>query len=141
QAFTDRAYRRPVAHAEMGRLMRFVEDAVNGGEGTDAGLKLALKAVLASPHFLFKLESDPPTADPGPDRGLTDFELATRVSYFLWSSMPDEELFRLAATGKLHDARTLATQVRKMLKDPRSRALAENFAGQWLQTRALAEAT
>jgi mono/diheme cytochrome c family protein len=136
QAFADRAYRRPVTQAEMSRLMRFVEDTVNAGERADAGLKLALKAVLVSPHFLFKVELDRP-ADPR----LTDFELATRLSYFLWSSMPDEELFRLAAGGELHDPRTLVAQVRRMLQDSRSRALAENFAGQWLQTRALAEVT
>jgi hypothetical protein len=136
QAFADRAYRRPVTHAEMTRLMRFVDDAVNHGDSTDAGLKTALKAVLVSPHFLFKIEDDL-----GQGRRLTDFELATRLSYFLWSSMPDEDLFRLAAVGKLSDARTLAAQVRRMLNDQKSRALGENFASQWLQTRALTEAT
>jgi len=139
QAFADRAYRRPISHAEMYRLMRFVETSMNNGEGVDAGFKLALKAILVSPHFLFKIESDPSAAKDAVRR-LNDFELATRLSYFLWSSMPDEELFRLAAGGKLHDPHTLAAQVRRMLKDPRSRALAEAFGGQWLQTRALAEA-
>jgi hypothetical protein len=132
RAFADRAYRRPVTHAEMYRLMRFVEAALNGAEEADAGLKLAVKAVLVSPHFLFRIEADP-------DRPTSDFGLATRLSYFLWSSMPDEELFRLAAGGQLRDARTLVRQVRRMLRDPRSRALAENFGGQWLQTRALAQ--
>jgi hypothetical protein len=132
QAFADRAYRRPITHAEMYRLMRFVETALNDGEQADAGLKLAMKAALVSPHFLFRI-------DAGPDRLAGDFELATRLSYFLWSSMPDEELFRLAARGQLRDARTLVQQVRRMLRDPRSRALAENFGGQWLQTRALAQ--
>jgi hypothetical protein len=132
QAFADRAYRRPVTHAETYRLMRFVEAAMNDGEPADAGLKLAMKAVLVSPHFLFRVETDP-------DRLANDFELATRLSYFLWSSMPDEELFRLAARGQLHDARTLVGQVRRMLRDPRSKALAEDFGGQWLQTRALAQ--
>jgi hypothetical protein len=137
QTFADRAYRRPVAHAEVQRLMRFVESAMSNGDDADAGLKLALNAILVSPHFLFRLELD----SPGPDRerSLTDFELATRLSYFLWSSMPDDELFRLAANNKLHEPRTLAAQVRRLLADPKSRALAENFAGQWLQTRALPE--
>jgi mono/diheme cytochrome c family protein len=140
QAFADRAYRRPITHSEMYRLMRFVEAALNNGEGAKAGFQLALKAVLVSPHFLFKVEADPPTTK-NTKRRLNDFETATRLSYFLWSSMPDEELFRLAARGTLHEPHTLAAQVRRMLRDPRSRALAENFAGQWLQTRALAEAT
>jgi Protein of unknown function (DUF1592)/Protein of unknown function (DUF1588)/Protein of unknown function (DUF1587)/Protein of unknown function (DUF1585)/Protein of unknown function (DUF1595) len=141
QAFADRAYRCPVTHQEMYRLMRFVETALARGGGTDAGLKLAFEAILISPHFLFKMEPDPPPTGPDSDRRLTDFELATRLSYFLWSSMPDEELFRLAAGGKLHDPRNLVGQVRRMLRDNKSRALAENFAGQWLQTRALAEVT
>jgi hypothetical protein len=132
QAFADRAYRRPITHAEMYRLMRFVEQALNGGDSADVGLKLAMKAVLVSPHFLFRIE-------PHPDRRLDDFELATRLSYFLWSSMPDDELFRLAAAGQLHEPRTLVRQVRRMLRDPRARALAENFGGQWLHTRALSE--
>ncbi|OWK45711.1 DUF1592 domain-containing protein [Fimbriiglobus ruber] len=140
QAFADRAFRRPVTHAEVGRLMRFVETSLANGDGFDAGFKLAVTAVLVSPHFLFRVELDPP-AGPDADRRLTGFELATRLSYFLWSSMPDEALYRLAAGGKLGDARTLAGQVRRMLRDPKSRALAGNFAGQWLQTRALTEAT
>ena len=141
QAFADRAYRRPVTHEEMVRLMRFVETALARGEGADAGLKLAFEAILISPHFLFKMELDPLRTGPDLDRRLTDSELATRLSYFLWSSMPDEELFRLAAEEKLHDPHTLVGQVRRMLWDAKSRTLAENFAGQWLQTRALADVT
>jgi hypothetical protein len=132
RAIADQAYRRPVTHVEMTRLMKFVETAAADGDGIDAGLRRAMKTVLVSPHFLFKIEADAG----GP---LTDFELATRLSYFLWSSLPDEELSRTAATGKLHDSRTLVAQVRRMLADPKSLALARNFAGQWLQTRALSE--
>jgi hypothetical protein len=132
QAFADRAYRRPITHAEMVRLMRFVEEALNRGENADTGLKLALKAILVSPHFLFRVEASS-------ERRASDFEVATRLSYFLWSSMPDETLFRLAARGRLRDGHTLVQQVRRMLRDPRARALAESFGGQWLQTRALAE--
>jgi hypothetical protein len=139
--FADRAYRRPVTHAELTRLMHFVEGAINRGERADVGLKLAFQAVLASPHFLFKVEGDRAGA-PGDDGNrLNDFELATRLSYFLWSRMPDDELFRLAAAGRLHESRVLVTEVRRMLKDPMSRALAENFAGQWLQTRGLPATT
>ena len=141
QAFADRAYRRPIAHSEMIRLMRFVETAINRGEGAETGFKLALKAVLVSPHFLFKVEREPPASEPGTHSQLNDFELATRLSYFLWSSMPDEELFRLAASGKLHDPHVLVAQIRRMLHDAKSRALSENFASQWLQTRALSEVT
>ncbi|QJW99422.1 DUF1592 domain-containing protein [Frigoriglobus tundricola] len=139
RAFADRAFRRPVSHAEMGRLMRFVATAVASGEGGEAGFKLALTAVLVSPHFLFRVELDP-QGGPAPDRRLTDFETASRLSYFLWSSLPDDELSRLAAGGKLSDPRTLVAQVRRMLRDPKSRALAEHFAGQWLQTRVLTTA-
>jgi hypothetical protein len=134
RSFADRAYRRPVTHTEMARLMKFVETGAAYGVRIDAGLKRAMKAVLVSPHFLFKIEVE---AD-GP---VTDVELATRLSYFLWSSLPDEELSRIATAGKLHDSRTLVAQVRRMLADPKSRALARNFAGQWLQTRALPEVT
>jgi hypothetical protein len=140
QGFADRAYRRPVTHAEMARLMRFVEEALNAGKGADAGLKMAIQTILVSPHFLFKVEADPPAGGPALDRRLNDFELATRLSYFLWSSMPDDELFRLACAGELSRPAVLVAQVRRMLKDSRARALAEDFAGQWLQTRALAEA-
>jgi hypothetical protein len=136
QAFADRAYRRPVTHTEMSRLMKFVEDAINRGEGAEAGFKLALKAVLVSPHFLFKVERSTPD-----NNRVNDFELATRLSYFLWSSIPDEELFRAASMGKLSDLRTLVVQVRRMLRDPRSQALAQNFAGQWLEIQALPNVT
>jgi hypothetical protein len=131
RSFADRAYRRPVTHAEMGRLMRLVEGSPGGLE---SGLKLAYRAVLLSPHFLFKMEPRGPQT-------LTDFEVATRLSYFLWSSLPDEELSRAAAAGTLSQPATLVGQVRRMLRDPKARALAEDFGGQWLQTRALADAT
>ena len=136
RAFADRAFRRPCTHAEMARLMRFVETAVANGEGAEAGFKLAFTAVLVSPHFLFRVELDPP-GGVASERRLTDFELASRLSYFVWSSLPDDELSRLAASGKLSDPITLNAQVRRMLRDPKSRALAEHFAGQWLQTRML----
>jgi mono/diheme cytochrome c family protein len=133
RAFADRAFRRPATHEEITRLLRFVEQAQRNGEGPERGLRLALEAVLVSPHFLFRVE-------PG-GRPINQYELATRLSYFLWSSPPDEELFRLAAQGTLRRGNTLAAQVRRMLRDPRSRALAEKFAGQWLQTRGLADLT
>jgi hypothetical protein len=138
RAFADRAYRRPVTHDEVNRLLRFVEEAQRSGDGCEHGIRVAFQAVLCSPQFLFRLES----AAAGSDDGrVNDFELATRLSYFLWSSTPDEELFTHAARGTLRRGNTLAVQVRRMLRDPKSRALAENFAGQWLQTRGLQEFT
>jgi hypothetical protein len=92
-----------------------------------------LKAALVSPHFLFRIEDDP--KDPKGIRTLNDFELATRLSYFLWSSMPDEELFKLAEKNELRKPGVLKAQIQRMLKDPKSVALVENFAGQWLQLR------
>jgi hypothetical protein len=129
RAFADRAYRRPTTHDELTRLLRFVELAQKSGEGVEKGIRTALRAILVSPHFLFRVETS--------GIALTDFELANRLSYFLWSSMPDEELFRHAAQKSLRDRKILSAQVRRMLRDPKSRALAQNFAGQWLQTRAL----
>jgi hypothetical protein len=137
RAFADRAYRRPVTHDELMRLLRFVESAQKNGEGYEQGIKLALQTVLVSPHFLFRFELDEEGVRTDMARPLNDFELAARLSYFLWSSMPDEELFRHAAQGTLHQGSTLAAQIRRMLQDGKSRALAENFAGQWLQTRGL----
>ena len=133
QAFADRAYRRPVTHREMYRLMRFVETALDRGEPADVGLRQALLAVLASPHFLFRLEPDGGPAG----RPLTGFEVATRLAYFLWASPPDDALYRAACADQLGDSKALATQVRRMVADPRARALADLFADQWLQIRGL----
>jgi hypothetical protein len=132
-AFADRAYRRPATHDEVNRLLRFVEDALRNGEKTEDGIRVAFQAVLCSPSFLFRIESGSEA-----DRGrVNDFELAVRLSYFLWSSCPDEELFAHATRGTLRQGNNLIRQVRRMLAAPKSRALAEIFAGQWLQTRGL----
>ncbi len=136
-AFADRAYRRPATHDEVNRLLRFVEEAHRDGEDSDHGIRVAFQAILCSPQFLFRIEHGSET-DPG---RVNDFELATRLSYFLWSSCPDEELFAHAARGTLRQGNNLAHQVRRMLRDPKAHALAENFAGQWLQTRGLKEFT
>jgi hypothetical protein len=139
QVIADRAYRRPATHEELLRLLNFVETAQRNGDGWEEGIRLAVQAILVSPHFLFRIERD---ADPPSPKGvaaLTDFELATRLSYFLWSSMPDAELYQLAAWGKLRAGDNLSAQVRRMLADGKAYALVENFGGQWLQTRNLAE--
>ena len=133
-AFARRAFRRPVEPAEIDRLMSLFDRQQQHGQPFDASLRYALKAVLISPNFLFLVEPDP--AEGGVYR-LGDYQIASRVSYFLWSSMPDEELFSLAARGQLHDNDVLRRQVRRMLKDPRSIALAQNFAIQWLGIAAL----
>src|SRR4029079_3713177 len=93
--------------------------------------------MLVSPNFLFRVERDPNPTDPSRVHPLSDLELARRLSYFLWSSMPDDELLTLAEAGKLHAPETLDAQVKRMLADPRSSAIADNFAGQWLELRNL----
>jgi len=135
--FARRAFRRPATPDEIDRLMRCVDLAKKEGESFERGLQLAVQAALVSPHFLFKVEVDPQPNNPKAKRLLGDYELASRLSYFLWSSMPDEELFALAAKKRLQDPKILAAQVRRMLKDPKARALSENFASQWLYLRNL----
>jgi hypothetical protein len=136
-AFTRRAFRRPVAAEEVGRYLRLFRRAAARGDGFAAAVRLALRAVLVSPSFLYLIEQDRTDVD-GPYR-VSDHELACRLSYFLWSSPPDAELVRLADAGRLHEPEVLALQVRRMLADPKSRALAEDFAGQWLRVGSLAE--
>ncbi|MEZ5400042.1 MAG: DUF1592 domain-containing protein [Bryobacteraceae bacterium] len=137
QTFAHRAWRRPVSAAEIDRLMRFVDLAKKQGDSEAEGLKLAMKAVLVSPHFLFRIEHDPDPNDPAAAHRLGDHELASRLSYFLWSSMPDDELLGLADAGNLQEPGAIEAQVARMLADPKSSALAENFAGQWLELRNL----
>jgi Protein of unknown function (DUF1592)/Protein of unknown function (DUF1588)/Protein of unknown function (DUF1587)/Protein of unknown function (DUF1585)/Protein of unknown function (DUF1595)/Ca-dependent carbohydrate-binding module xylan-binding len=134
-----RAFRRPVTPAELDRLTSYVTRARGKGQSFERGIQLAVEAILVSPNFIFRVEVDPHPNDPGSKRLLTDFELATRLSYFLWSSIPDDELYRVAAAGKLQNPLVLEAQVKRMLKDPRAHALAENFAGQWLELRNLAQ--
>jgi hypothetical protein len=131
--FLLRAFRRPVEPGELDRVVAWVlksqeTNKLSGPEAVREGLKM----VLCSPAFL--LIQEPAGEQAGP-RKLTDHELATRLSYFLWSTMPDAELFRLAAENKLHDAKTLETQVRRMLADPKGIGLVRNFTGQWLKVR------
>ncbi|HVI02463.1 MAG TPA: DUF1592 domain-containing protein, partial [Enhygromyxa sp.] len=134
--FVTRAWRRPLTPTEVDALMGLYQVVVDEGEGFDDALRVILEAALISPHFLFRVELDPdPTSlEPHP---INDYELASRLSYFLWSSMPDAELFALAAAGTLHEPEVLEQQVERMLADSRSEALVQNFAGQWLYIRAL----
>ncbi|HWN95441.1 MAG TPA: DUF1592 domain-containing protein [Methylomirabilota bacterium] len=132
--FTARAFRRPVEASEVESLMKLFERANQRGESFEAAVKFALKAVLVSPNFLFRVERDQPFAEP---YRITDYELANRLSYFLWSSMPDAELFEVAARSKLRNREVMEAQVKRMLRDPKARAFADNFAGQWLRVREL----
>lgn len=132
-----RAWRRPVSEREVDQLLSFVEMARKQGDSFEQGIRVALQAILVSPHFLFRIERDPPSTEPGSVRAVSPFEMASRLSYFLWSSMPDEELLQAAADGSFTDARKLDAQVLRMLRDPRSRRLVVNFAGQWLELRNL----
>lgn len=134
--FAERAWRRPVTEDELAALVEFVAYAEGEGETWENGLKLAMKAAMLSSNFIFRVELDPePTsAEPHP---LGDYEVASRLSYFLWSSMPDDALFEAASDGMLTDRDEVATQVQRMLTDERAQALAANFGGQWLYSRAL----
>ena len=129
-----RAYRRPVTPADLAPLNRVYAAAAAHGYGADDSLKFAIAGILVSPSFLFRVEKDPP---PGVIAHVSDVELASRLSYFLWSSMPDDELLRLAEANRLHVPGVLSAQVTRMLADPRAGALSDNFAAQWLGTRTL----
>ena len=131
------AYRRPVTPQETSALVRFVDMARSDGHSTEEGLQLAIQAMLVSPKFLFRIERDPKPTDPAQVHPVSQIELASRLSYFLWSSMPDDQLLSLAESGKLREANTLRREIGRMLADPRSAALASSFAGQWLETRNL----
>lgn len=132
-----RAFRRSVTKAEVDQLLAFVNMAKEDGLGVEHGIQLAIRAMLVSPNFLFRIERDPNPKDPSQIHKLTDFELASRLSYFLWASMPDDELLGAAEAGKLKTPAVFDAQVKRMLGDPRSASLADNFAGQWLETRNL----
>jgi hypothetical protein len=132
-----RAFRRPVTDKEVDDLVQLVTMVQKDGDSFEEGLCLAIQRILLSPHFLFRVEKSP-SGEQGEDPcPISPHELATRLSYFLWSSMPDEELRRCADEGKLGQPDVLEGQVRRMLMDLKAHALVENFGGQWLQTRAL----
>ena len=136
-ALAHRAYRRPVTRAEVGSLMRFVNLAKADGQSTEQGIQLAIQAMLVSPHFLFRVERDLYPAEPSKVYRVQDLELASRLSYFLWSSMPDEELLATAESGKLRAPGVMDAQIKRMLVDAKASSFADNFAGQWLETRNL----
>lgn len=129
-----RAYRRPVTDDDVGRLLAFYDRGRESGS-FDSGIEMALRRLLVSPEFLFRVERDPDGVAAGTNYAVTDLELASRLSFFLWSSIPDNELLDLAARGELSDAQVSTAQIGRMLADPRADALVANFAGQWLTLR------
>jgi hypothetical protein len=140
EAFAPRAYRRPVSKDEVDRLMHFAAlSFAHENESFDKAYSLCMRAALLSPAFLFRIERDPDPDGKGRAGLINEFELASRLSYFLWSSMPDDELFQLARDKKLRES--LPAQVRRMLADPKATAVTEQFAGQWLEFRGLDKVT
>jgi mono/diheme cytochrome c family protein len=135
--FLHRAFRKKVTDQDAQPYVALVEQAVDEGERFEAGMQIAVQAILVSPHFLFRIERDANPNDPKQVHELSQYELATRLSYFLWSSLPDDELFLLATQGKLDNEEVLRQQVRRMLLDPKAEALTQNFALQWLNLRLL----
>ena len=133
-----RAFRRPVTDADLKPLLTFYQSG-RAERDFDFGIEKALRAMLVSPDFLFRVEQDPRASTTGSVYRISDWDLASRLSFFLWSSVPDDQLLDLAEKGKLKDPAVLEAQVRRLLDDPRSRSLVSNFAGQWLFIRGLAQ--
>ena len=134
QSLARRAYRRPIGRTDVEPLMGLYE-AGRHTDGFDVGIRRALEGILVDPEFLFRIERDPPGVAPGKAYRLSDLELASRLSFFLWSSIPDDELLDQAAAGHLAESSVLEQQVRRMLADARAGALVDNFASQWLHLR------
>ncbi len=135
-----RAYRQPAAAGDVDRVMQFYRAGRKSGP-FESGIQLALQRILASPKFVLRVERDPDGVAEGSSYRISDIELASRLSFFLWSSIPDDELLNLAARGRLREPAVLEQQVRRMLRNPRARALVDNFAAQWLQLRNLQRVT
>jgi hypothetical protein len=131
---TRQAYRRPVTDEDISILLDLYEKGEGEG-GFETGIRMAVQTILVSPEFLFRMEFDPVDVSPGDAYPISDIELASRLSFFLWSSMPDEELLTLAEQGRLKDPDILDKQIKRMMADPRSESLVTNFAGQWLFLR------
>ena len=131
------AFRRPVTDRDTEMLMGFYQLGRNNGGSFDHGVEMALRRILVDPEFYFRKEPEPPTAKPGQPYRITDLALASRLSFFIWSSIPDDQLINVAAQNRLHDPAVLEREVKRMLADPKAEALVDNWAGQWLGLRAL----
>jgi hypothetical protein len=136
-ALARRAYRRPVTDNDMEELLAFYQRGKNEGKTFEAGIEAGVQLLLASPQFLFRMEAEPTSVAGDTPYRVNDLELASRLSFFLWSTVPDDQLLNLATAGKLKDPAVLEQQVKRMLVDPRAEALVQNFAGQWLYLRNL----
>ena len=130
-----KAYRRPLTDQEIDTVMGFYRTEIDNGENFDTAIQTGITYILVSPQFLFRFERDPEGVEPGSVYPISDLEMASRLSFFLWSSIPDNELIDLATEGRLQEPEVLEGQVRRMLADDRSAALGANFAGQWLYLR------
>lgn len=136
--FARRAYRHPITASDLDRIIRVVKITSTAGESWERKIQLGIQAILVSPNFLFRVESDPNPSDAVHAHVVGSYELTSRLSYFLWSSMPDDTLMKLAANNTIQQPVVIAAQAKRMLRDPKAHALADSFAGQWLQLRNLA---
>jgi mono/diheme cytochrome c family protein len=134
---TTKAFRRPSTEADLEEMMAFFQAGRDEGGGFDYGIEAVVQRILADPEFIYRRELEPAGAAPGSAYAISDLELASRLSFFLWSSIPDEELIALASQGRLRDETVLERQVARMIADPRSEAFIENFTGQWLNVRGM----
>ena len=137
EPITRRAFRRPVEEADLAPAIEFYEEARTEGGSFESGIHAAVSRILVSPWFLFRTEAENADYGPGETHPVTDIELASRLSFFLWSSVPDDELLSLAEAGRLREPEVMSAQIDRMIADERSQALIENFTGQWLQLRNL----
>jgi hypothetical protein len=135
---TGKAFRRPATEDDVAMLMSFFDEGREAGGSFDYGIEAALQRILADPEFIYRSEIEPDDVEPGSPYRISDLELASRLSFFLWSSIPDEALVQLGAEGRLSDPEVLEAQVERMIADPRSEAFIENFTGQWLNVRGIA---
>jgi hypothetical protein len=139
ESLVRRAYRRPIENRDIEPLLRLFAEGRSAGRSFDAGIEMALRGILVAPSFLFRSQSGPVKGKPGTIERVDEFELASRLSFFLWSSIPDDELLLWAEKRRLREPGVLREQVVRMLADPKAKALVDNFGGQWLHLRNLAE--
>ncbi|HTM02398.1 MAG TPA: DUF1592 domain-containing protein [Vicinamibacterales bacterium] len=136
-SLVTKAFRRPAKASDVDTMMEFYKFGRQDGGKFDDGIEMVLSRILASPQFIYRIEEEPAGVKPGTPYRITDIDLASRLSFFLWSTGPDDQLLKVAAANRLHEPAVLEQQVRRMLKDPKAEALSVNFAGQWLNLRGL----
>ncbi|HET7924234.1 MAG TPA: DUF1592 domain-containing protein, partial [Rhodanobacteraceae bacterium] len=136
-SLTSKAFRRPATEADFDTMLGFFKEGRDEGGSFDYGIEAVVQRILADPEFIYRSELEPASGAPGSPYRISDLELASRLSFFLWSSIPDQELVELAAQGRLHEPKVLEQQVERMIADERSNAFIENFTGQWLNVRGM----